>query len=65
MAILGIDLGTSNSAAAVLRGGRPGKVLREAGAVIHAQRPDAGGAFRETRMPPEARVVDADYRETR
>jgi len=24
MAIIGIDLGTSNSAAAVLRGGRPG-----------------------------------------
>jgi molecular chaperone DnaK len=41
-----------------------GKLLKEAGAVIYAQRPDAG-IFRETKVPPGARVVDADYRETR
>jgi molecular chaperone DnaK (HSP70) len=40
MATIGIDLGTSNSAA------------------------DAG-IFRETKVPPGTRVVDADYRETR
>ncbi|MEW5862611.1 MAG: molecular chaperone DnaK [Pseudomonadota bacterium] len=58
-------LAAKDAAAARQRSERLGKVLREAGAVIYAQRPDAGGAFRETRMPPEARVVDADYRETR
>jgi molecular chaperone DnaK len=41
-----------------------GKLLKEAGAVIYAQQPDAG-TFRETKIPPEARVVDADYRESR
>jgi molecular chaperone DnaK len=41
-----------------------GRLLKEAGAVIYAQRPDAG-IFRETKVPPGARVVDADYRETR
>jgi molecular chaperone DnaK len=40
------------------------RLLKEAGAVIYAQRPDAG-IFRETKVPPGARVVDADYRETR
>jgi molecular chaperone DnaK len=39
-------------------------VLKEAGAVIYAQQPDAG-VFRETRTPSGAKVVDADYRETR
>jgi len=47
------------------------KVLKEAGAVIYAQRPDAG-VFRETRVPgggerqakPGAKVVDAKYKET-
>jgi molecular chaperone DnaK len=53
-----------------------GKALKEAGAVIYAQRPDAG-VFRETVVPPASgearpsgsgprgRVVDADYRESR
>jgi molecular chaperone DnaK len=41
-----------------------GRLLKEAGAVIYAQRPDAG-IFRETKVPPGTRVVDADYRETR
>ncbi len=44
------------------------KVLREAGAVIYAQRPDAG-VFRQTTVPeaeePRGRVVDAEYKETR
>jgi molecular chaperone DnaK len=43
------------------------KVLREAGAVIYAQRPDAG-VFRQTTVPgpePRSRVVDAEYKETR
>ncbi len=40
------------------------KLLKEAGAVIYAQRPDAG-VFRETKIPEGARVVDADYRESR
>ncbi|TAN55446.1 MAG: molecular chaperone DnaK [Betaproteobacteria bacterium] len=47
------------------------KLLKEAGAVIYAQQPDAG-VYRETVVPPPrderpsgARVVDADYRETR
>ena len=47
------------------------KVLKEAGAVIYAQRPDAG-VFKETVVPPRAgetqpggRVVDAEYRDTR
>jgi molecular chaperone DnaK len=40
------------------------RLLKEAGAVIYAQRPDAG-IFRETKVPPGTRVVDADYRETR
>jgi molecular chaperone DnaK len=50
------------------------KVLKEAGAVIYAQRPDAG-VFRETRVPgegearpsgsgPRGKVVDAQYKET-
>jgi len=47
------------------------KVLKEAGAVIYAQRPDAG-VFRETVVPgererqarPGAKVVDAKYKET-
>jgi molecular chaperone DnaK len=41
-----------------------GKLLKEAGAVIYAQQPDAG-VYRETKVPPGARVVDADYRESR
>ena len=40
------------------------KLLKEAGAVIYAQQPDAG-VFRETKIPPGGRVVDADYRESR
>jgi hypothetical protein len=40
------------------------KLLKEAGAVIYAQRSDAG-IFRETKMPPGARVVDAEYKEKR
>jgi molecular chaperone DnaK len=43
---------------------RLGALLKEAGAVIYAQQPDAG-VFRETKVPSGARVVDADYRETR
>jgi molecular chaperone DnaK len=41
-----------------------GKLLKEAGAVIYAQQPGAG-VYRETKIPPGARVVDADYRESR
>jgi molecular chaperone DnaK len=41
-----------------------GALLKEAGAVIYAQQPGAG-VFRETKVPSGARVVDADYRETR
>jgi molecular chaperone DnaK len=41
-----------------------GALLKEAGAVIYAQQPDAG-VFRETKVPSGPRVVDADYRETR
>jgi molecular chaperone DnaK len=41
-----------------------GKLLKEAGAVVYAQRPDAG-VYRETKIPEGARVVDADYRESR
>jgi molecular chaperone DnaK len=41
-----------------------GALLKEAGAVIYAQQPDAG-VFRETKVPSGSRVVDADYRETR
>jgi molecular chaperone DnaK len=47
------------------------KVLKEAGAVIYSQQPDAG-VFRETVVPPRpeearpgGRVVDAEYRDTR
>ena len=43
---------------------RLGALLREAGAVIYAQQPGAG-VYRETKVPSGARVVDADYRETR
>jgi len=43
---------------------RLGALLKEAGAVIYAQQPEAG-VFRETKVPSGARVVDADYRETR
>ena len=43
------------------------RVLKEAGAVIYAQRPDAG-VFRETVVPgerePRGKVVDAEYKET-
>ncbi len=53
-----------DAALAKERGEQLGRVLKEAGAVIYAQRPDAG-IFRETRVPEGARVVDADYRETR
>jgi molecular chaperone DnaK len=41
-----------------------GALLKEAGAVIYAQQPEAG-VFRETKVPSGAKVVDADYRETR
>jgi molecular chaperone DnaK len=41
-----------------------GKLLKEAGAVVYAQQPDAG-VYRETKVPSGARVVDADYRESR
>ena len=40
------------------------KLLKEAGAVIYAQRPDAG-IYREIKVPPGARVVDAEYKERR
>jgi molecular chaperone DnaK len=40
-----------------------GNLLKEAGAVIYAQHPDAG-VFREVKTPSGARVVDADYKET-
>jgi molecular chaperone DnaK len=53
-----------DAAAAKERTARLGDLLKEAGAVIYAQRPDAG-VFRETKVPSGARVVDADYRETR
>jgi molecular chaperone DnaK len=38
------------------------KLLKEAGAVIYAQRPDAG-IYREVKVPSGARVVDAEYKE--
>lgn len=41
MAIIGIDLGTSNSAAAVLRGGRP--VIIPSSEGVSLARRDAGG----------------------
>ena len=53
-----------DAAAAREKSERLGNLLKEAGAVIYAQRPDAG-VFRETKVPSGARVVDADYRETR
>jgi molecular chaperone DnaK len=53
-----------DATAAKERTARLGNLLKEAGAVIYAQRPDAG-VFRETKVPPGARVVDADYRESR
>lgn len=65
MAIIGIDLGTSNSAAAVLRRGRP---------VIYSQQPDAGiyaeqnvppGTSASSQPGPRARVVDAEFHETK
>jgi molecular chaperone DnaK len=51
-------------AAAKEKSERLGTLLKEAGVAIYAQRPDAG-IYREVKVPPEARVVDADYRETR
>ena len=53
-----------DAAAAKERAEKLGKLLKEAGAVVYAQRPDAG-VFRETKIPEGARVVDADYRESR
>jgi len=51
-------------AAANERSERLGKLLKEAGAVIYAQRPDAG-MYREVKVPPGARVVDAEFKERR
>ena len=51
-----------DAAAAKDRTEQLAKLLKEAGAVIYAQRPDAG-IFREVKVPPGARVVDAEYRE--
>jgi molecular chaperone DnaK len=56
-------LAKKDAAAAKDRTEQLAKLLKEAGAVIYAQRPDAG-IFRETKIPPGARVVDADYRES-
>jgi len=53
-----------DAAAARERTEKLSKLLKEAGAVVYAQRPDAG-VFRETKIPEGARVVDADYRESR
>jgi molecular chaperone DnaK len=55
-------LAKKDAAAAKDRTEQLAKLLKEAGAVIYAQRPDAG-IFRETKIPPGARVVDAEYRE--
>jgi molecular chaperone DnaK len=48
------------------------KLLSEAGTVIYAQTPGAGDVYKEVRYPPpgtgeapRAKVVDADYRETK
>ena len=57
-------IGRKDVAAAREKSGQLEKLLKEAGAVIYAQRPDAG-VYREVKMPSGARVVDADYRETR
>jgi molecular chaperone DnaK len=57
-------LARKDAALAKERSDKLGAVLKEAGAVIYAQQPDAG-AFRETRVPSGAKVVDADYREAR
>jgi len=57
-------IGRKDAAAAKEKSGQLEKLLKEAGAVIYAQRPDAG-VYREVKMPSGARVVDADYRETR
>jgi molecular chaperone DnaK len=53
-----------DAAAAKEKSDALGKLLKEAGAVIYAQQPDAG-IYRETKIPSGARVVDADYRESR
>jgi molecular chaperone DnaK len=57
-------LAKKDAAAAKDKAEALGKLLKEAGAVVYAQRPDAG-VYRETKVPSGARVVDADYRESR
>jgi molecular chaperone DnaK len=56
-AVVKKDIATAKEKTEALR-----KLLKEAGAVIYAQRPDAG-IYREVKVPSGARVVDAEYKE--
>ena len=69
MSMIGIDLGTSNSAAAVLRGGRPVIIPSAEGVSLGPQpQPDvraASGDARPSGAGPRGRVIDAEYRESK
>jgi molecular chaperone DnaK len=54
-----------DAAAAKEKSDKLGNLLKEAGAVIYAQSPQAEPPFREVKFPPGSRIVDADYREAR
>ena len=76
MAVIGIDLGTSNSAAAVLRGGRPviipgaegislgGKAFPSYAPHAYPDTRGAGVGEKPSGSGERGRVVDADYEES-